>query len=654
MVHNRLAVIPLLMALFLAVSSPRSFAEEEIFTAAELDQMLAPVALYPDPLLSQILMAATYPLEVVEASRWSVANPGLDGAEAVDAVEDMNWDPSVKALVAFPELLARMDDNLQWTQRLGDAYLIQEEDVIDSIQRLREEAYVAGHLNNMQYARAYRDRDIIVIEPASPQIVYVPYYEPARIYHRWWHPVYPSFYWGPPRGYHSGLSFYWGHGIHVAPVFFFSTFHWHDRHIVVVDRHHYRPYYSGVGHRERFSHAQRWSHDPRHRRGVIYTHHAPREKYGHYNASREGFGHQRDKRDPRRDDFSRDGGYHNDSNNGGRWQRDSVNQADRHNIDQRRDERRDPARNRISGEQSSGRELTSRDLNTRELNNRELNSRELNSRERGQREFNRQPSDRSDRQRNSANRREEPGRRAVDSQDSQRQAGFQQDRAQQDRAYENRPREERARQERSQRDINRSESFSRSSPAPESTRSGASGQRRSEQPDFRARPQAGQRPALTPASSADSRQRSMDARVSSPRESGRQALGSRSAAEFGSPARGRPESASNNERNSRAITSRPEGQSAFRQPSSVPQAQNRQPRNDRQEMARASERAARSTARPSNSDSARGSVASGWNGGNSSRSPGREEARGIGRDMQRSGATRSGGEPGRSRGQERQ
>ena len=99
--------------------------EVPLFSQAELDQILAPVALYPDQLLSQVLMAATYPLEVVQAARWSREHPGLQGQEAVRAVDDKAWDPSVKSLVAFPNLLARMDENLEWTRRLGDAFLAQ-------------------------------------------------------------------------------------------------------------------------------------------------------------------------------------------------------------------------------------------------------------------------------------------------------------------------------------------------------------------------------------------------------------------------------------------------------------------------------------------------------------------------------------------------
>src|SRR5512142_1269857 len=110
------------------------------FSQPELDQMLAPIALYPDPLLSQILMASTYPLEIVEAARWSRANPSLKGDDAVRAVQQRDWDPSVKSLVAFPQILQMMDEKLDWTERLGDAFLAQEAQVMDTVQNLRQKA----------------------------------------------------------------------------------------------------------------------------------------------------------------------------------------------------------------------------------------------------------------------------------------------------------------------------------------------------------------------------------------------------------------------------------------------------------------------------------------------------------------------------------
>src|SRR5713226_897188 len=125
-------------------------------TQQELDQMLAPIALYPDSLLSQIFMASTYPLEVVEAARWSRANPGLSGQQAVDAAAERDWDASVKSLAAFPQVLAMMDQRLEWTARLGDVFIAQEPQVMETVQNLRQKAYEAGNLRSTDQATVYQ------------------------------------------------------------------------------------------------------------------------------------------------------------------------------------------------------------------------------------------------------------------------------------------------------------------------------------------------------------------------------------------------------------------------------------------------------------------------------------------------------------------
>src|SRR5438552_10221644 len=146
-------------------------------TQQELDQMLAPIALYPDSLLSQIFMASSYPLEVVEAARWSKANPGLKGEEAVKAVEQRDWDPSVKSLAAFPQVLAMMDQQLEWTARLGDVFVAQEPQVMETVQSLRQKAYDAGNLRSTEQAYVVQQGDAVAIEPAAPQVGHVAHYE---------------------------------------------------------------------------------------------------------------------------------------------------------------------------------------------------------------------------------------------------------------------------------------------------------------------------------------------------------------------------------------------------------------------------------------------------------------------------------------------
>ena len=150
----------------------------QVFAEQELDQMLAPIALYPDALLSQILMASTYPIEVVQAARWSRANPGLSGDAAVRAVEQQSWDPSVKSLVAFPQVISMMDEKLDWMERLGDAFLSQQQQVMDAVQALRQKAQAAGNLKSNEIVRVEPQGQTIIIEQANPQVVYVPYYAP--------------------------------------------------------------------------------------------------------------------------------------------------------------------------------------------------------------------------------------------------------------------------------------------------------------------------------------------------------------------------------------------------------------------------------------------------------------------------------------------
>jgi hypothetical protein len=262
-----------LLALLIAV--PAAYAQErKTYGQAELDQMLAPVALYPDDLLSQVLMASTYPLEVVEAARWSRAHPGIQGDEAVRAAADKDWDPSVKSLLAFPNVLARMDENLDWTRRLGDAFLAQETQVMDTVQQLRQRAQAAGNLAPDERQRVVADGRTIVIEAADPRVVYVPYYDPYVAYGPWWWSAYPPVVWAPWPGYAVGRpGLWWGVGVGITAGFFFGGVDWHHRHVRVLHANNYyvRP---PVVRRGVIAHRPmapgRWEHNPSHRRGIAY------------------------------------------------------------------------------------------------------------------------------------------------------------------------------------------------------------------------------------------------------------------------------------------------------------------------------------------------------------------------------------------------
>lgn len=282
------------------------------FTAAELDQMLAPIALYPDTVLSHILIASTYPLEVVQADRWARENPGLEAEAAVAAVEDQDWAPSVKALVAFPQVLQRMSDDLAWTQRLGDAFLGDEAQVMDSIQNLRTKAYASGSLDKLEHVHVQREKEIIIIEPAVERVVYVPVYDTRVVYGNWWWSDYPPVYWHYPSHYTFVSGFYWGPRIHVGPSFYFSSFHWHRRQVVYVDhrRYHNRPHFHTGRSIANYSGARHWRHNPTHRRGVAYHNDRVRQHYGSnrqsYRATREQRGNQSQwRRDQHRDNNAR-------------------------------------------------------------------------------------------------------------------------------------------------------------------------------------------------------------------------------------------------------------------------------------------------------------------------------------------------------------
>lgn len=188
--------------------------EATAFNPEQLDALLAPIALYPDALLTQVLMAATYPLEIVEASRWlqQGSNAQLHGDALAKALEGQSWDPSVKSLVPFPEVLAMMNGKLDWTQQVGYAFATQQADVMNSVQRLRAQAQQAGSLKSTPQQTVSSEQGAIVIQPADPQVIYVPAYNPTVVYGTWPYPATPPVYFPPPgylaaNAFVSGLAF---------------------------------------------------------------------------------------------------------------------------------------------------------------------------------------------------------------------------------------------------------------------------------------------------------------------------------------------------------------------------------------------------------------------------------------------------------------
>ena len=204
----------------------------------QLDSLTAPIALYPDALLAQVLMASTFPQDVEAAAAWSKANTQYKGDDAVKAVASQPWDPSVQSLVAFPQVLATMASKPDWVNQLGNAFLAQPNDVMDSVQRLRKQAQSAGNLKTTEQQKVIVEQSTIQIVPANPQVVYVPTYNPTVVYGAWPYPAYPPVYVPPPPGYAiatgfmTGLAF--GAGVAVANSLW-GGFNWntHDVNINV-------------------------------------------------------------------------------------------------------------------------------------------------------------------------------------------------------------------------------------------------------------------------------------------------------------------------------------------------------------------------------------------------------------------------------------
>lgn len=271
--------LPILCACLVLSSSLHANDDINENEQAYLDQVLAPIALYPDTVLSHVLIASTYPLEVVQASRWARNHAKVSSDKALQLVEQESWDPSVKALVAFPDLLQRMSDDLDWLEQLGEAFLDDEAWVMQSIQQLREQAYLHGSLNDVEHIVVQREHNVIVIEPKQAEIIYVPYYNTTMIYGDWHWPHHQPYYWHYPGAYYTHSAFYWGPYYRVTPRFYFSSFHWHQRHVIVNHHHYYQPprvYPRRVVH---VHHGQRWQHNPVHRRGVVYRRDALNHRY---------------------------------------------------------------------------------------------------------------------------------------------------------------------------------------------------------------------------------------------------------------------------------------------------------------------------------------------------------------------------------------
>ncbi len=256
----------------------------QTFSNAQIDQLVAPIALYPDPLLSHLLMASTYPLEVVEAAHWvhEPANKSLTGDALTAALKSQNWDPSVMALAPFPRVLAVMADRVQWTEQLGNAFLAQQSDVMAAVQRLRHAAMAAGNLKVTPecHCTIQTSGDQIAILPSEPRQVCIPVYNPRYVYGGWWEPAYPPIVFPVPFGFAYAPGFWIGFEppIELAvfgPLWGWGGFDWPGGRIVVdnVAFGRFDPAHAAFA-------GGTWVHDPAHRSGVAYGSAAVATRFG--------------------------------------------------------------------------------------------------------------------------------------------------------------------------------------------------------------------------------------------------------------------------------------------------------------------------------------------------------------------------------------
>ena len=304
---------------------PQQQTNPPLLTPAQLENLVAPIALYPDPLLGQVLAASTYPLEIIETQQWLNQNRGLQGQALVDAAKQQNWDPSVQALVAFPDAMALLSRDIQWTTDLGNAFLAQQPDVMNAIQSMRARAQQNGRLQSTpqetvtgQYNNGAGQ---IQIQPADPQVIYVPVYNPVYVWGPPAYGVYPPLYY-PPVSYGYGFGF----GVFLGGLFAgflgFGGWGWglswlaHGLFLNGLFFHHFG--FAGFG----GSVARTWwSHDPVHRMGVAYPNRTVAARYAGAAGTRFAAGRFSNRAYAANRSYSGAGGWHNFSNNRGAAER---------------------------------------------------------------------------------------------------------------------------------------------------------------------------------------------------------------------------------------------------------------------------------------------------------------------------------------------
>jgi hypothetical protein len=253
----------------------------------QLDSLVAPIALYPDPLLAQVLAASTYPLEIMQLQQWLAKNPGLSGKALADAVSKQPWDPSVQAMAVLPDVVKRLADNVQWTTDLGNAFLAQESDTMDAVQRMRQKAENTGSLQSTPQqvveTRVVENKSVIVIEPSSPETIYVPSYNPTVVYGAAPVYAYPPIYYPSAGSYAAGAAISFGLGVAAGAFWGGGGWGWNagwGRGDINVNRN------NAFVRNSNFNRSGAWQHNAVHRGSVAYGNRATAARYGGAAANR--------------------------------------------------------------------------------------------------------------------------------------------------------------------------------------------------------------------------------------------------------------------------------------------------------------------------------------------------------------------------------
>jgi uncharacterized protein DUF3300 len=277
---------------------PATVAEEAVkIPADQLDSLVAPIALYPDALLSQTLVASTYPLEVIQLKQWLDQNKSLKGKALADAAQKQDWDPSIQALAALPDLVKQLAENIKWTTDLGNAFLAQQSDVMDAVQRMRKKAQDAGNLKPSEQqkveTKVVESKQVVIIEQASPEVVYVPSYNPTVVYGAPAYP-YPPIAYPPPGYYAAGMAISFGVGVAMGAFWSGGAgwgCGWGGNNNVYIN---HNNNFVNNSNRQNINNVNRgnrastqpargnsnWQHNPQHRGGAPYSDRATAGRYG--------------------------------------------------------------------------------------------------------------------------------------------------------------------------------------------------------------------------------------------------------------------------------------------------------------------------------------------------------------------------------------